>query len=154
MAWSRCSCCASLPGLRNRFWQCPQTCTIPGAAALAGTSDALLEAMASIGPSSSCRRETRLAAGGTGGGGVCGGDGLSGGGGGVVPMALFALGSEPEAPGPASDRLRLLCFGVNVLSAPIVAWGEKRDGIGGAPPMYLMPPLEEPVGATTVSRAQ
>ena len=147
MAWTRCSCCASLPGLRNRFWQCPQTCTIaPGAAALAGTSDALLEAMASIGPSSSCRRETRLAAGGTGGGGVCGvcgccgGNRLSGGGGGVVvPMALFALGSEPEAPGPASDRLRLLCFGVNVLSAPIVAWGEKRDRTGGSPDVPYAP---------------
>ena len=25
--WTR-SCCASLPGLRNRFSQCPQTCTV------------------------------------------------------------------------------------------------------------------------------
>ena len=27
VAWTR-SCCASLPGLRNRFSQCPQACTI------------------------------------------------------------------------------------------------------------------------------
>ena len=48
MAWTL-SCCASLPGLRNRFWQCPQTCTfapvIAGVkpTALDGPSDALLE---------------------------------------------------------------------------------------------------------------
>ena len=47
------SCCASLAGPRNRFWQCPQKCTIaPGVArvepaALDGTSEALLEAVAS-----------------------------------------------------------------------------------------------------------
>ena len=62
--WTR-SCCASLAGLRNRFWQCLQKCAIaPGIAgvdctALDGTSDALLEAMPSgkSGTSSNCRDE-------------------------------------------------------------------------------------------------
>jgi hypothetical protein len=55
VVWSR-SCCASLPGLRNRFWHCPQKCTITAAAEVAPAvldcpSDTLPEAM----PSSNCR---------------------------------------------------------------------------------------------------
>ena len=56
--WTR-SWCASLPGLWKRFSQCPQTCTVAPAVANVepappvGTSDALLEAVALFGPSSS-----------------------------------------------------------------------------------------------------
>ena len=55
-AWTR-SCCASLPGLRNRFWQCLHKCTVTISnaevepAVLDCPSDALPEAM----PSSNCR---------------------------------------------------------------------------------------------------
>ena len=126
VAWTRCSCCASLPGLRNRFWQCPQKCSVPPCAAgvepaaLAGPSDALLEAMASIGPSSSCRRETWLGGGGRAMTLDVGSVAVA-----VAFPGLFSIGS----PSSASDRLRLHCFGGNVLSAPIVAWGRSVRGV-------------------------
>ena len=115
LAWTR-SCCASLPGLRNRFSQCLQMGPVAPVAGVApaspaGTSAALLEAVASGGPSSGCCRATRLAAGRRGmtlAGSVVGWAA-------AFPGPLFALGSDPCALGSAGDRLR-----GHLPSAPIV----------------------------------
>ena len=92
--WTR-SCCASLPGLRNRFSQCPQTCTVaPDAGVeptpLNCTSDALPEAAASVGPSSSCCA-TGWATGRRGRHPLA----LLGPAAAALPGPLFARGSEP-----------------------------------------------------------
>ena len=116
VVWTR-SCCASLAGLRNRFWQCPQKCTIaPGVArvepaALDGTSEALLEAVASgiSGPPSNvnCRgggcMDTATAA-------------FS-----AATAALTALRFARGSLGPCNDRLRVCCLGGDSPSASIVA---------------------------------
>ena len=115
---------ASLPGLRNRFSQYPQTCTVGLVAgvepvSLDGTLEALPDAMASFGPWSNCR-ETPLAAVPCGG---CMDAGTAAGFSVVVAGAmparlLFVPGSDP---GTCSviDCLRLCCFGGNAPSAPM-----------------------------------
>ena len=111
MAWTR-SCCASLAGLRKRFWQCPQMCTIAAdiagveLAVLDSTSIALLKAMASCksGPSSNCRggrcMDTTTTA-------------VS-----VAASALPALRFARGSSGSASDRLRV-CFNCDLVKGSI-----------------------------------
>ena len=131
---------ASLPGLRNRLRQCPQTCTvtavIAGVESIApgGTSDALLEAMASGGPSSN-RRETRLPT--VPGGGGCMDDAATA----VFSVASPALRFEfgRGSPGASSDRLRVCCRNgdLSLLLASIAVCKRvvdlKRDAIKGTP---------------------
>ena len=105
MAWTR-SCCASLPGLRNRFWQCPHKCTITAAAADVESavpdcpSDALLEAMPS-----NCR-----------GGCIDAATAVFSAAAAAVPALRFARGSRGSI---NDDRLRVCRFGGDVPSASI-----------------------------------
>ena len=105
VVWTR-SCCASLAGLRNRFWQCPQKCTIAlgvaevETAAVDGTSDALLEAIPI--PSSNCGEgmDTAIAI-------AAISDSVA-----IATAAafpVFRLVRGPHASG--NDRLRVCCFG-------------------------------------------
>ena len=121
VAWTR-SCCASLPGLRNRFWQCPHKCTVTTAdaevepAVLDCPSDALPEAM----PSSNCR-----------GGCVDTATAVFSAATAAVPAGLrFARGSCDSI----DDRLRVCCFGGDLPLASIavrmcvgIGWGEVKE---------------------------
>ena len=125
VVWTR-SCCASLAGLRNRFWQCPQKCTVaPGVArvepaALDDTSEVLLEAVASgiSGPPSNvnCR------------GGRCmdtATTAFSAATAATLPALRFARGSR----GSGEDRLRVCCLGGDSMAAYIARVGLGRPGI-------------------------
>ena len=111
VAWTR-SCCASLAGLRNRFLQCPQMCSIAAdiagveLAVLDSTSVALLEAMApcKIGPACNCH----------GGGCMDTTTTAVSVAASALPAPRFARGSS----GSASDRLRV-CFNCNLVKGSI-----------------------------------
>ena len=104
VAWTR-PCCASLPGLRNRFWQCPQKCTITATAAdvesavLDSPSDALLEAMPSNCHGGCTDTATAVVSAAAA----------------AVPALRFARGSC----GSIDDRLRVYRFGGDLPSASI-----------------------------------
>ena len=113
VVWTR-SCCASLAGLRNRFWQCPQKCTIAlgvaevETAAVDGTSDALLEAIPI--PSSNCGKGMDTAT-------AIVSDSVA-----IATAAafpVFRLVRGPHASG--NDRLRVCCFGFGDLPPDSIA---------------------------------
>ena len=95
MVWTR-SCCASLPGLRNRFWQCPHKCTAVAVAAMVGPAalDELLDGMSDTLPSDpkSVAMDTAV---------------LSV----AVAVALPALRVARGSCGSINDRLRAFRFG-------------------------------------------